>query len=531
MKLDIKSVMGVDRAVVTFDKGQIVLFAGKNGQGKSSILNAASLALLAEPFPPGCTKTAFGEQMVNDGAACGYVIFDSGKCARQITYPTGEMKTLHGSSIQCDEISLQRKSLHDYSLQDRAKMLTEITKTGVTRKRIEEEFASLNLDKDKAKKIIDMALANGFEVASKQAKEYATELKGQFKFATNTGWGSDKGVSWQPEGYTADLASISIDQLKADVEHASRAYNEAMQKAAVYRAAGDKDAHAKEVMEWTAKLEGYDGALKLAENGLKTAQLVNEVVECSNCGFVGTVDSGKLAASSHQHIMTTDEHEALTRTYKTSKAASDNARVALGMAKQKFDTADGAGEPVDVEPFKQAHATAVLRLSAATTKAKSLHLHYQIVDMLKGAEIISPAGLPMRALLEGIKVLNKELVELCELAEWNVVEIDRDLNLRYDGRLYHDYVCSESERLRCDVTFQVLWARKKRSEVVVIDRVDLLDGEGRNGLFSLLANTDMTALVAMMILEEGEEPDLKKTEIGKTLIVEGGRALEVMLTA
>jgi len=36
----------------------------------------------------------------------------------------------------------------------------------------------------------------------------------------------------------------------------------------------------------------------------------------------------------------------------------------------------------------------------------------------------------MRALLEGIKVLNKELVELCELAEWNVVEIDRDLNLR-----------------------------------------------------------------------------------------------------
>jgi len=67
------------------------------------------------------------------------------------------------------------------------------------------------------------------------------------------------------------------------------------------------------------------------------------------------------------------------------------------------------------------------------------------------------------------------------------------------------------------VTFQVLWARKKRSEVVVIDRVDLLDGEGRNGLFSLLANTDMTALVAMMILEEGEEPDLKKAEIGKML--------------
>ncbi len=77
---------------------------------------------------------------------------------------------------------------------------------------------------------------------------------------------------------------------------------------------------------------------------------------------------------------------------------------------------------------------------------------------------------------------------------------------------------SESEQFRVRVTLQVAIAKMDDSAAMVIDRADILDRQGRNGMMKLLLRTGIPTLVCMTILdpEKDPPPDLAAKGKGQT---------------
>lgn len=521
MKLQIKDVFGIHRADIDIMPGETTLLASvKNGAGKSSAINAACLVLTPIALPEGLTKTDWAKKVVHDGAKEGYVMFDDGANARQITYPKCEIKTTKGTGMKpLDAWASGRNKLQTMDVKEKAKFLGELTGGKVSKKQLEEEMKSLNIPVDKSKRLIEVALANGFELASKAAEDWARDLKAEFKLVTGgTNWGSDKGLTFEPPGYTADLATETIDTLRGAMNVAKSRLEEGLGKQALYKAAGDKEALASEVTYCTNRIEESTNELIAAEEVLKGLSKQCQIIECSGCGLSGTIQgSTLLPVADDVNFASVAEIEAAQSKVVGYKSIISNAQMMLGIAKGKFDNADAQGEPVEVEPLRTKVQHAETRFKAFEAKAKGTDLHYRITDMLKAKDILAPDGLPLRALMDGIKKLNDRLQKACDIAGWDKVEIDRDLNFRFKGQLYHEYGASEGERMVCDVTFQIFWASAKEQNMVLIDRADLLCEEYRLGLLTLLSETGTTALVAMTCKKP---PDLAAAGLGRTYIME-----------
>lgn len=523
MKIEIKSVLGCDRATIETWDNQITLLAGNNGQGKSSTLNATRCVLLPEALPPGTDRKNFGQNMVHHSAKEGFVRLTSSWVTRQISYPDCEIKTLAGTGIKCDEISAGKWKLMGFDRLGRAKKLVELTGAKVPRKRFEEELEPLNIKAEHKKEIIDRAMTSDYVTASKIAESHAKDLKGEYKAKTGQQWYPQKAYKFEPDGWSPDLDLATKEQLEMELNVATKAYEDAVGKAAVYRAAGDKDALAKEVEECTASVENWTAQVEKAIEHYDKVKNAKARVTCAECGIEGIVEDGKLVKTEHPNLSLIPSADIAKKQYEESNHALQNATMLLGMTKQKFDHAEGVGEPVDVEAFRLKRTTAERRLRAFNLKLEALNLHYRIGDMLKAMDLVGPDGLAMAVLLDKVKDVNKDLYSLCQMADWGIVEIDRDLCLRYNGELYHDWVASETEQFKCDVIFQVYWTKKMKMVVMLVDRVDVLVNlDDRDGLFSLLASAGVTSIVAMATHDEA--PDLNEAGIGRTYKIEKGIA-------
>ena len=65
-------------------------------------------------------------------------------------------------------------------------------------------------------------------------------------------------------------------------------------------------------------------------------------------------------------------------------------------------------------------------------------------------------------------------------------------------------------------------ARLDNSAMVVIDAADVLDGTTRSGLFALLEDSGLPALVCMTLTRREQVPDLAAAGLGQSYWLEGG---------
>jgi hypothetical protein len=95
---------------------------------------------------------------------------------------------------------------------------------------------------------------------------------------------------------------------------------------------------------------------------------------------------------------------------------------------------------------------------------------------LKVAErqsLVSEIGIPARLSAQAVEPINAKLGD----CPWPVTMDQDDFGLRLDGRPYH--MLSESERWRCDAAFAVAAAQTGGANLVILDRYDVLDADGR----------------------------------------------------
>ena len=521
-KITVKGVLKVSgTSTIEIADNKITLLCGDNEQGKTTFITLAKALMIPRALPPNLTVKDYGPAVVNDAVKEGTAKLEAPGLVRSVSYPACEVKTLQGSaSIKFDEWAAQEMRLMDLKPAARAKCLAEMAGAKPTRKEVDDELEPLNITKEHQKKLVDVFMSSGPETAATVAMDFARELKQEFKTLTGEQWYAVKGMNFKPNGYTDDLAEIATTTLEEELKVATNRYQDARDKAALYRAAGDKAALQEEVEKWTATVLEREVDLAKAQSWHDHQESAKRIVTCEGCGLTGIVAGSKLTKA----VLPEAEEGELT--LPAAKAALSNAQMALGLAKGNLDKAEGLGEYVDVAPFREAVELAHLRLQAATIKLKSIALHYRVADMLKAVEVVSPDGIAKAKLLIGIKGLNKTLRTYSNIAGWDDVQLDADLNLRFDNRIYHPAILSEGARFKADTTFQLAYCVATRQELMCVDRAELLDDAGRDGLLMLLRELHATALVGMMCAPSGAF-DLAEHGLGRTYVMVNGEAKSV----
>jgi len=536
MKLTVKGIRGADFVELEFAKGKITLLAGENAQGKSSIIEAAQAVLGAKPVPDKQTNK-YGEAILNDGHKDGFAKLQSDHGERTVSYPQCEVKTNFGSGLTCDDFSLGVKKLMNMPEKERANMLVELTGSKVTRERIIAALTPLQyVSENTREQLCVTALSNSFEVASNRAKDAATTYKGEFKAATGEQWGSVKGLTFKPAGWEDDLdkqwenEADLLESLAGEAAESRKRLEEAIGRSAVAKAAaeyaGKQDQYAKEIEEWTQTIDRLTNEVENLRSQAVSQTARTQSVTCGGCGIVGVIEQNVLVEKTP--ASTTPAQNVANEELKASERRLSSAQHSLGIAKANFDRALEAANAtvadVDLAAYRAVHDRDLARYSAWKKKEDGTRLHWEITDLLKAAEILSPEGLPRVALNEALESLNKNLRTVCERAGWSSVEIGRDLVLTYNGRPYR--FASTSEKYRADASVQMLFARMLKQEIVIFDAADVLDAQGRNHFFSLLAAMQITAIVGMTVFKEKDGtmrvPDLAKHGLGTTYLVSKG---------
>lgn len=184
------------------------------------------------------------------------------------------------------------------------------------------------------------------------------------------------------------------------------------------------------------------------------------------------------------------------RDLQATQEAHAQAKAITDELAEVFDAAALVDAREQVEKLKAERAAAVAEADklksikaladAADAKTKQAAQHAADVAAWDAiAQALAPDGIPADLLIEALGPINARLAQSSADAAWPVVTIDRDMAITYGaGRPYA--LCSESERWRADAMLAEAIAHVSGTGLLVLDRVDVLDLQGRSDLFAWL---------------------------------------------
>ncbi|WP_372393755.1 hypothetical protein ABMY26_00510 (plasmid) [Azospirillum sp. HJ39] len=422
----------------------------------------------------------------------------------------------------------------------------------------------------------------GWDETAKKLEKERAELRGSWAEVAGEAFGDKKVQDWTPQGWTPDLAEASAEGMKAVLESARATLEAAVGQAAVdqsvlsdLRADAGKLADLKAAEE-AAREKKLDAEVAVvnAEAALKPAQRAFDELppvkqakglECPHC-------NGQV----HYHCGTDgerlDKAEAISddvlRKRRLDRADTEgklsNAKDTLNLAKAAFNTAlrafddaqravaqaeaakkrlaemetstDGKAATADqVDGARQAVTAAEARLDLHQRKARADTLARRIAGMTNIIGLLGSDGCRKAKLAKVLDIFNDQRLRgLCDAAGWAPVRIENDvaLTVTYGQRPYaalsgHGPQIS-SDQFRTRVILQIAFAVLAGDPLVIIDAADILDQKGRNGLFTMLKEVGMAAIVCMTFsmkaLKDRKIPDLEAAKLGQSYWVADGVA-------
>lgn len=533
-KLEISNVLAISRADIECDT-PILMVAGSNEAGKSSLADAISMAMLGVPSRVKHKKDL--GQLLHDDAKKGRVtLLDGDEVLGQFQLPKGEHTASEIGSLEFLPYLLRPRMFAEQDSKERRSMLFKLTK----QKNSIEKTAEMMLDRgcrhDLVEEIKPM-LRSGFPEASKSAAENATASKSLFKGLTGDNWGSLQSAGWSVHIPDApDMPDVSQDaidseesrlvEMNTEIEkgiayvaklegQAEQAANFNARKAALEEAAALLDRAQTKLAADRQSHADLEESFARAQANLAEAQVGTVPVKCPCCEAELTIRGQaleKFSGAKADPKITTEMASNLTkarsaldmmkRTIENDIAAVTTAQnaamdlkthVESGSPSVKPGAISGAAEALDgcreraakirirVEAMKQRKE---LLDTAEETNAKAAQHHKNVMDWLKVAEALSPNGIPGEILATAIKPFNDSLAILSRLAGWKKVLLTDDMEITADGRLYG--LMSESAQWRIDTLLACAIAQISELKFVLIDRFDVLDIKGRGQCIALL---------------------------------------------
>lgn len=542
----------------------VLLVSGNNGAGKSSLMDAISMALTGEPRRVSKKKDL--GQLVTEGQKKGeaHVVWldDNGEeQASWVMLPKGNTAPLLDAPYLPYVLDAARFANLDNK--ERRRVLFDLAGASASPNEVSKRLLGRGADATLIEKIKPMLRA-GFPAAVDQAKDYASEERGAWKTITGETYGSEKAEVWEPESVQTEVTQEQVDAaaakaqaLQADIDEANQllgAHKAAAQSAAQRQQALDDlretasqlqrrqaklAADQERMVEWAQKLieaEQAEAASKAMDCPCCNAKLILEDGVLVNFNGLATAssDAGKRAAEYRGYLGSAeravaasqrdvaDAEQAATRVAELEAEAAAippaeaiaNAEQTIASIRQDRDSASAAHQALQ--------EALTLSTGRAELVAKAAQHHAMVKAWALIAEALAPDGIPGEILKDALKPINTMLASMAETAKWLPVQVSDDIEVTYGGRLYG--LLSESEKWRCDALLAVAIARLSGLRLVTLDRFDVLQPSARPQILTLLRGLTQAGELETAILAGTMKEALPKVPSGiQQVWIEGGQ--------
>lgn len=557
LEINITNFLGLRRLAVTLGS-PILLVAGQNGQGKSSLAEAIRLALCAESVRV-AQKKDYGA-MVTEGtkAAQIHIGIDSGIVASVSISASGSVRDSTQDAAPLSPALpyvLDAQRFASLPEDERRRFLFGLMGVKLSSEEITERIITQRqCNTDKVRAIAPLFRA-GFAGAEKEASKRATEARGAWKSVAGENYGEVKAAKWRadPGDWQTDDATVlhkldgEIAAFEAKLQDAHRRLGAAQEQAAQVQKRADAAANLRE----TAKAFGHHQDLvNRAEAQLADCRAVLDraraaagsapppkpkTYACPACGveLVHQPD-GRLAEYQSPAPVAHDPEAAgrlpgLAKAVQTAEAVlarhvanRDAADDAAKQLKGVEAATEAAGPADDAGPIKETIASLAASIAAAKERQRVLKAahdqfeaadkrtkearkhHQDAQDWVAIAGALAPDGIPGDMLAEALGPINKRLAQSAVDTDWMQVRIGADMAVTANGRRYN--MLSKSEQFRSDAMIAEAIAHLSGLKLLVLDAFDILLGDARSqflGWLDLLAREcDIDCAIVMGTLRE-----------------------------
>ncbi|HBP1295701.1 TPA: AAA family ATPase [Pseudomonas aeruginosa] len=549
-KLEITNFQGLRHAALDVS-APVLLVAGHNGAGKSSLLDAIAMAFNGQPRRVSLKKEM--DKLVTEGAKKGeaHVTFlDNGGYEQTawVMLPTGKSAPLADSPFL--PYVLDASLFAALDSKERRKVLFELSGASASPAEVGKRLESKGLDLKLFEKVKPL-LRTGFPAAVEQAKAYASEARGAWKAITGENYGSEKAVDWAPELVATVVtddqvaeAGKNLQQFEDDLAEAQQTLGASKQARQAADGRAQRITKLRDLVdleprrrnklstdeqnqdEWSEKVM----AAELASSG----SVPHQPLTCPHCQGAVDLQAGALVV--HQPPEKIADAEAAKRLPEYREYLA-SAQRAVANSQRDLDECLAAAEQIKALETESADAPSAeaiangeqaineLRQARDASRAKLVALqeameaaaqreasiakaqaaHRDVVAWTGMADALSPTGIPAEILADAIGPVNELLQRLSGTAGWSPVQISADIDVTFGGRLYG--LLSESERWRCDATLALAIATISGLRLALLDRLDVLDIPARTQqamkLFqSLAAGGEIDTLIVAGTLKE-----------------------------
>ncbi|HHH9375086.1 TPA: AAA family ATPase [Pseudomonas aeruginosa] len=521
-KLEITNFQGLRHAALDVS-APVLLVAGHNGAGKSSLLDAISHAFTGKPGRV-AQKQHIG-QLITEGAKKGEArvewLDESGEVqACGVALPSGKGSPLADSPFLPFVLDASRFAALD--AKDRRRVLFDLTGASASPAEVSKRLEAKGIDLALFEKVKPL-LRSGFPAAVEQAKAYASESRGAWKAITGENYGSEKANGWEPEAPPVIVSEEELESARAELQATAQDMDEAQQTlGSSKRAHADAQARASRIAalretaaladrrrnklatdeanqdEWSEKV--------MAAEAAASGEPAHQPLTCPHCQGAVDLQAGQLVP--HQPPAKVADPEAAKRLEEYRGYLASAQRAVANSQRDLKESEDAAAQAAALEaetaqaPSAEAIANgeqAINELRQARdrqqAKVQSLQeafnaaaqrqdvikqaarFHAEVCAWSALADALSPTGIPAEILAEAIGPVNDTLKRLAGIAGWSPVEISADIDVTFGARLYG--LLSESERWRCDTTIALAIATISGLRLGLLDRLDVLDVPAR----------------------------------------------------
>lgn len=562
MEIEVRNILGLARANFTVEQGDIALVCGLNYSGKTSLLEAVGAALTANPKFRGITnKKDFGD-LVRQGRKDGHVKVSNANGSVKLSLPSGDVES-EGEPPAADAFSCHTRMIGALPVDQRQRLLTErldaepgkddlvawikdAIKEGMGGvEEIPDQYFSAMMEK--LWPVID---EEGWDGALKIIEGKGSKLRGAWEHITGEKYGTRKAIGWIHPNFDFDE--------RKDYAAAVKDAEAALESAVGTQAVSDEHLASlrvkiKEGEEANARLadlqKASDDAAKARQKAAKALADAPKppdsrgVWECPHCGekIQEEREGQHIRRMVKANVEQLTDAELKERREAIIPLEGDDRRAAAALTEaeaelQKARDLINAGLDAETE-YNAAKdeegndGAAVEKARGNLDEARTELQHYE--NMLSAARqakayalnqvlrhAVEPAGVRGKKLADKVEAFNLTLAKQSALFGCADVQIADDFEVNMGGRRYG--LLSESEGLRADVITMVALAQTSNPAILLVDRLDLLDGGSRLGMLKVLRSTGLPSIVAMTTLKVENCPDLAGNDMGNVFWMDAG---------
>lgn len=568
MRIRIRNLIGIENADVALDPG-VLLVAGQNGAGKSSLIQAIASAAVGSWHIRGVSKKADLPMVVRAGATGGSILLEytGGSC--RISYPDGAVEQ-HGRPPDLGTpLGFGFQRFMSLPAATRLAEMQTRFQTAPTREDFDRwwrEHPTPGIDpsakpgekaRDAAEKLWADIEESGWDAVAKRESGKVTMIQGRWAEATGARWGVQLRQTWAPPGlhrgetYSLDEAIVAVAEAKALLEQKlSLAASGTTKRDALRAAVGGLPEHRGRLAaaeERKAKLDKEIEKIILAKEADGEPVDPRKYPACPHCSgalWIKTERGVGLVLEKAPERMDLEAYEAaviqrnaLLATIAERRGDIDQlvrdisllrAHVAAGeTAEQDLAALAEVPEVTDEEIANarvgvdeaEGHRARVQKL----LRAIDLNEQWEVAVLIRDA--IASDGIRGQVLALRTSEISVELTEVSRLAEMGELRLDPvDAALIYDGKPYN--MLSESEQWRADFLMALVLNKREKAKLFVADRLDLLHPQARPGVLQALAKLGIPCVVCMTARDPKQPPDLAQHGLGRTAWL-GGAKIEV----